>query len=399
MEKVKEALRIAFANLSANAIRSVLSIMGIVIGIAAVITILAIGAGAEQNIMNRINAMGGNVFLISSLYNSATQRMGSFDLEDIERIRLLPFVETVVPRLNAYREIRTRAVVSRGFIKGVDQNYLRSRELHILEGRSFSPIEIEKRALLCMLNDRARQMLFPGEAGIGESLYIDGIPWNVIGIYGSGKATPAYEDDDINVIVPMTSLLRSGKDTNIESLEVQVRPEFYSEAQSALLNEITRADPARKDLYSVQDNKNMFSRNLEMRKLLSMIGTIVAGISLIVGGIGMMNVMLTSVAERTREIGLRRAVGARKKDILFQFLIESCVLSGAGGIMGLIAGTALARGLPVIFAAFFGTMLPQIRPIFLLFSVGGGVLLGIVFGFYPAVKASRLSPAEALRSE
>jgi putative ABC transport system permease protein len=124
----------------------------------------------------------------------------------------------------------------------------------------------------------------------------------------------------------------------------------------------------------------------------------VAGVSLIVGGIGMMNVMLTSVAERTREIGVRRAVGARKKDILFQFLVESCVLSSAGGMLGLLVGAALARGLPIMFKDFFNVA-PRMQPSFLVLAVGAGVTLGILFGFYPAIKASKLSPAEALRTE
>lgn len=136
----------------------------------------------------------------------------------------------------------------------------------------------------------------------------------------------------------------------------------------------------------------------EIKKLLALIGAIVAGISLVVGGIGMMNVMLTSVAERTREIGIRRAVGARKKDILFQFLVESCVLSGAGGALGLIFGAAIGRALPLLFKQSF-SVTPQLQPGYLILSVGIGVLLGIAFGFYPAVKASNLSPAEALRTE
>ncbi len=398
MEKIKEALHIALANLSANAIRSILSVLGIVIGIAAVITILAIGAGAKQMIMERINAMGANTIFISGMYDSATQRMGSLDLEDVERMKKLPFVFTALPRLNFYKEVRSRALSTRGSILAIDEKYLKARDLILVEGRNMSPIEGEQRASICLINEFTRQQLFQNEPALNESIYIDGHPWQVIGVYAPSKTK--YRDEETEVLAPLMSLLRSSKDYSIEQIEVQLKPDVTSdkEAKETLLLEMEKNDPKRKGLFYIRDQKDMYSRNLEIRKVLSLIGTIVAGISLLVGGIGMMNVMLTSVAERTREIGLRRAVGARKKDILVQFLVESCALSLSGGILGLVLGAAVARILPFLFKEFF-TSAPRLQPSFLFLAVGCGVFLGIAFGFYPAVKASRLSPAEALRSE
>lgn len=398
MEKVKEALHIALANLGANAIRSILSVLGIVIGIAAVISILAIGAGAKKMIMDRINAMGANTISIWPMYDSTTARMGVIELEDVERIGKLPFVQTSLPRMNFYKEVRSRHNASKGSIIAIDEKYLKARELNLVDGRNISPIEGEQRAMICLINEYARQELFQDSPAIGEFLYIDGTPWQVVGVYGPKKQ--GYRDNEIEVLTPLLSLLRTSKDYSIEQVEVQVKPDAMSEkeAKETLLAEMEKNDPKRKGLFFIRDQKDMYARNLEIRKVLSLIGTIVAFISLIVGGIGMMNVMLTSVAERTREIGLRRAVGARKKDILIQFLVESCVLSLSGGILGLILGSAVARLLPLLFRDFF-TSAPRLQPSFLFLSMGCGILMGVTFGFYPAVKASRLSPAEALRSE
>lgn len=398
MEKIKEALHIALANLAANAIRSVLSILGIVIGIAAVITIMAIGAGAKQMIMERINALGANTIVISGTYDAATQRIGTMELDDIERIKRLPYVLTALPQLNFYKEIRSRSGVGKGSILAADENYLQANDLVIRQGRNLSPLESEGRGTMCLINEYTVETIFKDRPVIGEEIYIDGNPWEVIGVYGTkGKR---YQNNEIEVLAPLFPLLRSAKDASIEMIEVKLKPDVVTtaEAEAGLLQEMERGDTKRKGLFYIRNQKDMFARNLEIRKFLSIIGTIVAGISLIVGGIGMMNVMLTSVAERTREIGLRRAVGARKKDILIQFLVESCVLAGSGGVLGLIGGAAIARTLPLFFKDFF-TALPRLQPSFLFLSVGAGILLGMTFGFYPAVKASRLSPAEALRSE
>jgi putative ABC transport system permease protein len=287
---------------------------------------------------------------------------------------------------------------TKGSILAIDDKYIKSRNLKMVEGRNISPIELEQRATICLINRHTRQQLFAGNAALGEFVYIDGVPWEVVGVYD--EQTGRYRNDEIEVLAPLYSLLRSAKGYSIEQIDLQLKPDAMADAETktAIVAEMEKNDPGRKGLYYVRDQKDMFARNLEIRKVLSLIGTIVAGISLIVGGIGMMNVMLTSVAERTREIGLRRAVGARKKDILVQFLVESCVLSLSGGILGLILGAAIARILPFLFKDFF-TSAPRLQPSFLFLAVGCGVLLGMTFGFYPAIKASRLSPAESLRSE
>jgi putative ABC transport system permease protein len=399
MEKLKEALHIAFANIFINAVRSILSVLGIVIGIASVITILAIGAGVKQFIMEKINAQGANVLVLSPNYDSQSDRMGYFEMDDVDRIQNLPFVITAVPRVNAYKEIRSRQAIRRGDVLGVDSNYISGKLQKIVEGRNFSPIDVESRNTFCLLNLQTREELFPQQEAVGQSIFMDGVPWVVIGVYTENKKSRSVSrGGEIEILTPITTLIRSAKDITIRNIDVQVKENAMADAPQNLKEALVRGDPNRENLFTIRDQKSLYARSLETQKLLSIIGTIIAGISLIVGGIGMMNVMLTSVAERTREIGLRRALGARKKDVLIQFLVESCVLSGMGGLLGLILGVTMARVLPAIFTDFF-TQIPRVQPGFLFVAVAGGFVLGLCFGLYPAVKASRLSPAEALRTE
>ncbi len=382
--------------------RSLLSVLGVVIGIAAVITVLSIGAGAKARILDQISSMGTNVYTLTPRYDETTMRMGSFELEDVKRLSEISFVAEATPQLNLYKSVRSRSLENHGNVIGVDNAYFKANRLRITRGRIFSPIEDEQRGLVCLISEKTVPALFEDDDRVlGQMIYIDGLPWQVIGVYARErevKLPRRRKDGEVEILMPTNALLRNAKDVNIQSVEVQLKPDTDDSAKDELLRVMERDDPKRKNLFYIRNQKDLYARSLEMQNTLSMIGALVAGISLIVGGIGMMNVMLTSVAERTREIGVRRAVGARKKDILFQFLVESCVLSAIGGTIGLLAGAAMARGLPMMFKEFFDVA-PRMQPSFLVLAVGTGVTLGILFGFYPAVKASKLAPAEALRTE
>ncbi len=404
MQRFKEALHIALSNLTTNAIRSVLSVLGIVIGIASVITVLSVGAGAKQKIMESITAMGVNVYYVRGQYEEATGRMGTLDQNDIDTLEQLPFVTTAFPQLNLYQMLRSRSAESRGFVNAVRPSYMNSEQIFLIQGRKFSPVEIEERNLVCLIDESAAAYFFPGGNAVGETLFVEKTPWTIIGIFSRSSSKSKKRANEfgglgsMEILAPLPAVMRNIPNITIQTVEVHVRTDAGPQVDKEILKAIERNDPKRKGLFQVQDLKKYYDRTLEIQKTMSLIGAIVAGISLIVGGIGMMNVMLTSVAERTREIGIRRAVGARKKDILFQFLVESCVLSGVGGILGLLLGAATGRPLPLLFKEAFPVM-PQLQPSFLLLSVGIGVILGVAFGFYPAVKASKLSPAEALRTE
>ena len=398
MSQLNESFHIAFNNLSHNAVRSLLSVLGVVIGIAAVITVLSIGAGAKQRIMEQINSMGVSIYTVSAGYDEKTRRMGTMDFEDVRRIQSIPAVLSAIPQLNLYKNIRSRSAESYGVIMGVDAGTLKAKSRTLSRGRNFSPIEVESRASLCLISEAAEQTLFGGDvSAVGQSIFIEENPWQVIGVIADITRSKSGEGN-IEVWAPIDTLLRNSKDVSIRQIEAHVKTEGSAGIELELLRCMERDDPNRKGLFTVRDQKELYARTIEIQNTLSLIGALVACVSLIVGGIGMMNVMLTSVAERTREIGIRRAVGARKKDILFQFLVESCLLSLMGGILGLLLGAACARGLPIMFKEFF-TVAPVMQPSFLVFSVTAGIVLGVVFGFYPAIKASKLSPSEARRTE
>ncbi|MFN0117461.1 MAG: ABC transporter permease [Elusimicrobiota bacterium] len=397
MERFKEALATAFFNLINNPIRSFLSVLGVVIGIAAVISVLAVGAGARKKIMDNMDNQSVLTFFLYTKYDEATSRMGKIEPSDIEKIKQVPLVISVLPNINLYREIRSREKLNYVTIKGIDEEYLKSKKFQILYGRNISPIEMEHRSPVCLMSEAATHLFFPEENTLSQNIFFNENAFQVIGSY-KRSATKKSNSEDLEILVPYTLLLRMSQDVSIQNLEITMKPEAGLEAKDSLLDAMSRGEKDLKNLFSIRDEKEIYERSLSIRKTMSMVGVFVAGISLLVGGIGMMNVMLTSVAERTREIGLRRAVGARKKDILIQFLVESCVLSSLGAGLGLLLGSALTKGLPVMIKSLESAA-PKIEVSYLWLAGICGMIMGIVFGLYPAIKASKLSPAEALRSE
>lgn len=399
MEQIKESLYMAISTLLDNLVRSLLSLLGIVIGIASVITILSFAYGTRRAILERVESMGVNVYDIYPQYDEKTMRYGSFEQEDVNRLQKLAFVVTAFPKYNISKEIRSRYAATRTRIEGVHESYLKAKNLHIWQGRNFSPIEMEDRSRVTLISAGAAKILFPDTDPVGQMIYLEGYPWNVIGVYGDTVRRPrlfSQSDSRVEILAPLNTLARAVQKLDMDQLQVHVQPEYKGNATQEMTAVLERDDPKRRGLFYVLGQKEMMQKSLDIQKTMTWVGAMIVGVSLLVGGIGMMNVMLTSVAERTREIGLRRAIGARKKDILLQFLIESCVLSALGGLLGLLTGTALARFLAFIFRDKI-TLTPQIEPSFLVTSVGAGIIMGVLFGLYPAIKASRLSPADALR--
>jgi putative ABC transport system permease protein len=403
MEKVKEALHMALANLVANPVRSVLSILGIVIGIAAVIAILAFGAGARSVIMNRMGSGDVDAYSVYSSFDDKSGRMGVIDLDDVKHLEALPFVVSVTPSVTLYREVRSRFARQHVPLSGITSNRLDAMGVRLIKGRNLSPIEIENRAPLVLISDDTEDALFPGSEAVDGTVYIDEDPWTVIGVFTYGETVRKRARTAggpmgplLAAFAPLPTLIRTQKDVSLNRLDVKVRRDYGDDLPAQITETLERSDPQRMGLYRVADQGQMIEKRLQVEKSVTMVGVIIAGISLIVGGIGMMNVMLTTVAERTREIGIRRAVGARRLDILIQFLIESCALSLLGGIAGLFLGAALAHGAVAIMKQ---ALTPQIKPLFVFIALTSGVVMGVLFGLYPAVKASRLSPADALRTE
>lgn len=398
MERIRDYVHVAGANLRTNPLRSLLSILGIVVGTASVISVLALGAGARKDLLDSVSKLGTEVFRVTPEYNAAKRRIGKLTMDDLLALRRLPSVLHAFADARDESVARTRFGVAQARLLGVDGSYVAMNRLRMIEGRDFNPIDHEERRLVCLLNEETGGKLFPNRMdALGADVYVLGTKWTVIGTFlpegATGKTDPNRPAD---FLVPLASLARNSTDMSIREIIVHVDPDNAAGAGEMIGEIVHRNDPVMKTLYSVEADRERIARRLENRRLLFVLWTAIASISLIVGGIGMMNVMLTSVAERTREIGLRRAIGARRKDILIQFLVESCILSVIGGVLGLFAGAAAARALPLVLSDF-GIRMAVMQPSFALGAVAAGMVLGIVFGLYPAIKAAAFSPAEALR--
>ena len=399
----KEAER----SLMANKARAGLSTLGITIGVGAVIAMLALGAGAQSSMQTFFNRAGANMLSVNPNWHLEHGRG-----RDAKISEMVPADAIAVKR--AHKAIRRTApvhwlwggqfqVTYKGSnwgpqtVLGVVPEYAELRNYVPTVGRFFTQKESDERARVCMLGRTIVKNLF-GENGhpIGQQVKINRIPFTVLGILPEKGAMGRWDPDDV-VLVPLgTSMFRLSGDRYISAIDVEITPDADVDAVgNAIKAFLARKYHARAGLDAFEVRKDTWREGMsQMIKTMSMLLGIIAGISLLVGGIGIMNIMLVTVTERTREIGLRKAVGARPKDILLQFLVEAAAISIAGGLLGIIIGCSVSWALAAIAkwaitVTFFSVAL----------SFGFSAAVGIGFGFWPARRAARLHPAEALRSE
>jgi putative ABC transport system permease protein len=402
-------LRIAIRALYRNKTRSLLTALGIIIGIAAVIAVVAVGEGASVMMKAQIATMGNNVVMIFP----GSQRSGGFHggagtqqtltADDGEAIlREVPHVVAVTPIIRAsgtqviYRENNWSTHAT-----GVNTSYPRVRNWEVDRGDFFTESDQRGSARVCVIGQTIATELFKGEDPIGKTIRIKNMPFLVLGILQKKGSGAWGQDQDDTVVVPWTtarSVLQNSAFNNVSHLMVSLDSMSNLDTArteiSALLRQRHKLAAAADDDFSVTDMTEMTQMMTSVSRMMSTLLAVIASISLVVGGIGIMNIMLVAVSERTREIGLRMAVGARRRDIMGQFLAEAVTLSAAGGALGVGLGVFAARVL-----AKANRWPVEISPasvvIALVFSAG----VGIFFGFYPAFRASRLNPIESLRHE
>jgi len=402
-------LRIAFKALRRNKMRSGLTMLGIIIGVGAVIAMIAIGSGAKARIQEQIASMGSNLLIIlSGSATSGGMRHGSGSVPTLT----VEDAKAIASELSA---VKYAAPVHPGIAQVVfgNQNWstvtygstpeaLLIRDWPVVSGRSLIQADVDSAAKVCLLGQTVVDNLFGEMDPVGQVVRIKQFPFTVVGVLrGKGQTTWGQDQDDV-VYVPLTTgqrlLFGQQFPGMVRSIIVQATG---SDTMKQAEEQIIQLLRQRHRLRANQDN-DFFVRNLteafstaeESAKVMSILLGAIASISLLVGGIGIMNIMLVSVTERTREIGIRMAVGARGRDILYQFLIEALVLSLTGGIIGLLLGVGASQ---LISYSFKWPTLISPQSLILSFSFAGGV--GIFFGFYPARKAARLDPIEALRYE
>jgi putative ABC transport system permease protein len=402
-------LRIAFKALNRNKMRSCLTMLGIIIGVGAVIAMIAIGSGAKVRIQEQIASMGSNLLIVmSGSATSGGMRWGSGSVPTLT-------VDDAKAIANECSGVKYTAPILQGISQIVWGNMnwstvtfastpeaLLIREWTIINGRPITQADVEGAAKVCILGQTVVDNLFGDLDPVGQSVRIKQFPFTVVGVLAvKGQTTWGQDQDDV-IYVPLTTgqrqLFGSQFPGMVRSISVQATgPDTMSLAEdqiTQLLRQRHRIRAGMENDFSVRNLTEAFSTAEESARVMSLLLGAIASISLLVGGIGIMNIMLVSVTERTREIGIRMAVGARGRDILYQFLIEALVLSLIGGLIGIVIGVGASK---LVSQVFKWPTLVSLQSLLLSFSFAGGV--GIFFGFYPARKAAALDPIEALRFE
>ncbi len=403
---LSEHFRQGLKQLLSNKIRTALSVLGVLIGVASVVTMLAIGKGAQKQIESQLSSLGANLLML----RTGSMRSGGTAMEAGATALLYPedavAIKSRFPEVaNATANVEGRGQVSFGNknwntqIIGVLPEYQDLRSYRMREGRFFTDEENSKRARVAVIGVTIERELFGGISAVGETIRVNKNNFLVIGVF-SEKGSNGWRDQDDVVIVPLQTAMRRllGK-TTVDSIDIQA----VENADTTILEEDIRNfvnsrhkinDIYKDTAFRIHNMADMKEAIASSNQTMTLLLTVIAAISLLVGGIGIMNIMLVSVTERTKEIGLRKAIGATRKDILFQFLIESVVVGIVGGAAGVLSGVVFS----VLLNAVVGWA-TSISPMSIIISFIFSLVIGLVFGVYPARSASKLHPIEALRSE
>ncbi len=405
------AVRSAFRALAANTLRSILTMLGIIIGVAAVITMIAVGRGATDRVQEQMKGLGSNIMLVMPgglsqggvrLGASTGQGLSEDDANAIARD--VPEVQVAAPSMRTGAQVIAGNTNWSTSIMGGTNDYLEAREWPLQTGRAFEGAEIQGSAKVAIIGQTVATQLFGDSDPLDQVIRIKKVPVTIIGLLSKKGQNSMGQDQDDIVIVPISTYRNriqggnAGKLKRVGSISVKVKEgqsmKIAEENIKDLLRQRMKVQPGGDEPFTIRNLTEILQAQEESSKVMTMLLAAVAGISLVIGGIGIMNIMLVSVTERTREIGLRMAVGARGKDILTQFLIEAVTLSLIGGAIGVLLG-AIATWAVGQFAGWQVSM--TLASIFL--ATGFSAFVGIFFGFYPARKASKLLPIQALRYE
>lgn len=396
--------RQAFHAVLSHKMRSFLSMLGILIGVAAVIAMVALGQGAQEAISRTLSSMGTNLLMVrpgSMKLHGVALEAGAvtrFTVADAEAMAKLEHVSQVSPTVRGRGQAVYGSKNWSTVLQGSGVNYAKMKASVPTVGRFFTEDEVRARHKVAVLGTTVARELFGGANPVGETIKINRINFEVIGVLPEKGATGWFDQDDI-IIVPITTGMYRllGKDY-VDSIDVEVDDQAYmdsvEDALRALIIRRQRLDPKDEDKFEIRNMEDLQETLKSTTRTMGMLLGFIAAISLLVGGIGIMNIMLVSVTERTREIGLRKAIGARARDIMHQFLIESVVMTITGGAIGMAIGSAAATVLSK--AAGWAT---HITVSSIIIATGFSVAVGLIFGLWPAKKAANLNPIEALRYE
>ncbi|MFN7085186.1 MAG: ABC transporter permease [Burkholderiales bacterium] len=405
------SIRIALRALRVNKLRSILTMLGIIIGVAAVITMIAVGAGAQAQVEEQIKSLGSNlIILLPGSVTSGGVRMGagsrsSLTEEDAYAIRReVADVQAAAPALRGTGQVVAGNNNWSTVFYGVTPEYFEARNWTIASGKGFDPSDVTGSGKVVLLGETVARNLFGDADPVGQVVRVRKVPMQVIGtLERKGQSLMGQDQDDV-VLMPIATARNrvlggtAAKQRSVGSISIKIREGAdMAEAESEirkLLRQRHRLQPGQEDDFTLRNLSEVLGAREESSRVMTLLLAAVASVSLLVGGIGIMNIMLVSVTERTREIGLRMAVGARGRDILSQFLVEAVTLALIGGLCGIVLGAGGSYAI-----GHFAGWRVQVSAEAVVLAAGFAAAIGVFFGFYPARKASRLLPIEALRYE
>ncbi|MGH8616829.1 MAG: ABC transporter permease [Burkholderiales bacterium] len=404
-------LRIALNALRVNKLRSILTMLGIIIGVAAVITMIAVGRGAQARVQEQIKSLGSNLMiLIPGSTTTSGVRLGAGALQTLTEDdawaiqRDIPEVQVAAPAIQGSAQLIAGNVNWSARLYGISPEYFEAREWTIASGRLFDAADMSGAPKIAVIGQTTAQQLFGDEDPVDQVIRVRNVPVTIVGVLERKGQSMMGQDQDDAIFMPIATARNrvlgqtQGKLRRVGSISIKVRPgadmRFAEERVRELMRQRHRLQAGQEDSFTIRNLTEILQAQEASSRVMTLLLAAVASVSLLVGGIGIMNIMLVSVTERTREIGLRMAVGARAKDILKQFLVEAVTLSLIGGLIGV--GLGLAGSLAVGQLSGWRITLSAGS---IVLAVGFAAAIGVFFGYYPARKASRLLPIEALRYE
>lgn len=397
--KLTKLIKIALTSVWQNKIRSFLTMLGIIIGISSVIILVGMGQGTQKQVSDQIEKLGTNLITVSITGN----RTPTITTAELAELKTKPGIKEIAPQITSSVNVKNGDVSSTTTLEGSTPNYTEIRKLSVSAGRFIQQRDIDNRYNVLVIGSETAQTLFSTTNVVGKTMYVNGIEFTIVGVLQSEGTSAAGSSDD-RIIVPLTTGERLLKSANPKTFYIEAESKEKVDAAMAYLqlflnkkyklNSSTSNSNTTRNYYRIMNQTSILDTANSTNKSLTTMLAGIAAISLVVGGIGIMNIMLVSVIERTREIGTRKAIGAKRRTILLQFLIEAASVSGFGGILGVLVGYLGGY----IAERFFSTTVLISNNIVIAAFVFS-LAVGIIFGIYPASKASKLNPIEALRFE
>ncbi|QNU19890.1 ABC transporter permease [Geobacillus zalihae] len=380
----------AWRSIRGNKLRSFLTMLGMIIGVSSVIVLVSIGRGSSEQVTSQINQLGTNLLTVNVMNSDEVK----LTVEDMNKFRELSGVKDIAPIVSGRVNVKQGTASAQVSLIGTTASYEAVRDVNVSSGRFLSDIDIEYRQKIVVLGATIAQTLFGFGDPVGQYVQIDGTSFKVVGVLASKGGSLGQSGDDV-ILMPLSTAQRLTKTMNIQTVYIQA--DKASDVNFVMVEAkrlLAHLFPNNEDSYSVFNQQDLMETVSSVADTMTLMLGGIAGISLLVGGIGIMNIMLVSVSERTKEIGIRKAVGAKRRHILLQFLVEAVVLSSCGGAIGVVLGFGVGQVLKSVMGMTISYS-PSVSLLAFLFSL----LVGVVFGVFPANKAAKLDPIQALRYE